>query len=285
MTKLDNVLDRIGRLIARRLETPASGYDPSTPSDPTALSRTLKPGDVLLIEGNQKVSGAIKYLTQSTWSHAALFIGNALGVKDPEGCGSHALIEANIGEGVVAVPLSKYRAFNTRICRPIGLSEEELKSVVQFATSRLGDNYDTRNIVDLARYLFPTPPVPIRWRRRMIALGSGEPTRVICSTLIAQAFQSVRYPILPRIEHVPQHASAKSDYSREEILHIRHHSLFTPRDFDLSPYFQIVKPTLESGFDHRLLRWAHGAPAHTSAIHPPKEAQQIQLPTASDNEN
>jgi hypothetical protein len=34
-----------------------------------------------------------------------------------------------------------------------------------------------------------------------------------------------------------------------EVLHIRHHSLFTPRDFDVSPYFAIIKPTLELGFD------------------------------------
>ena len=40
-----------------------------------------------------------------------------------------------------------------------------------------------------------------------------------------------------------------------EILHIRHHSLYTPRDFDLSPYFRIVKPTLEYGFDYRTLTW------------------------------
>ena len=38
-------------------------------------------------------------------------------------------------------------------------------------------------------------------------------------------------------------------------MHIRHHSLYTPRDFDLSPYFEIVKPTLEYGFDYRSLTW------------------------------
>jgi hypothetical protein len=39
-------------------------------------------------------------------------------------------------------------------------------------------------------------------------------------------------------------------------MHIRHHSLYTPRDFDLSPYFQIVKPTLVYGFDYKSLSWA-----------------------------
>lgn len=252
ITRYDKALDSIGRWIAGRLEAPASGYEPFTPSDPEVLKRVLLPADVLLIEGNQKLATAIKYLTQSTWSHAALYVGS---FDETANGHSAELIEANLGEGVVAVPLSKYARFNTRICRAVSLSEDERSRVVQFAVARLGHTYDTRNIVDLARYLLPTPPVPTRWRRRMIALGSGEPTRAICSTLIAQAFQSIRYPILPRIERIPKHASAESDYSREEILHIRHHSLFAPRDFDLSPYFAIVKPTIDGGFDHRSLVW------------------------------
>src|SRR5207248_5158467 len=43
------------------------------------------------------------------------------------------------------------------------------------------------------------PISPQRWRRRMIALGSSDPTRIICSALIAQAFETVRYPILPKV--------------------------------------------------------------------------------------
>ena len=108
----------------------------------------------------------------------------------------------------------------------------------------------------MARYLLPTPPIPVRWRRQMLSLGSGEPTRAICSTLIAKAFQEVKYPILPRIERVKGHRRATSYYSRREILHIRHHSLFAPRDFDLSPYFTIVKPTIEYGFDYKNIEWA-----------------------------
>ena len=120
----------------------------------------------------------------------------------------------------------------------------------------IGIEYDTRNILDMARYLLPTPPIPVRWRRQMLSLGSGEPTRAICSTLIAKAFQEVKYPILPRIERVKGHRRATSYYSRREILHIRHHSLFAPRDFDLSPYFTIVKPTIEYGFDYKNIEWA-----------------------------
>jgi hypothetical protein len=90
----------------------------------------------------------------------------------------------------------------------------------------------------------------------MIAFGSGEPSKAICSSLIAQAFQSVKYPILPEITHAPGRAHAESRYSRREILQIRHHSLFAPRDFDLSPFFEIVKPTIVAGFDYKKLHFS-----------------------------
>jgi hypothetical protein len=88
----------------------------------------------------------------------------------------------------------------------------------------------------------------------MLALGSGDPTRAICSTLVAQAFQSVRYPILPIIESLPS-SNPRCPGCVDEILRVRHHSLFVPRDFDVSPYFAIVKPTLATSFDYRSLAW------------------------------
>ncbi|TAL64149.1 MAG: lipo-like protein, partial [Burkholderiaceae bacterium] len=130
----------------------------------------------------------------------------------------------------------------------------EIDALIRFVMSRLGQQYDLKNVVDLARYLLPTPPVPLRWRRRMLALGSGDPTRAICSTLIAQAFQSVRYPILPLIESVPSQ-NPMCLGCIDEMLHVRHYSLFVPRDFDVSPYFAVIKPTLAAGFEHRALAW------------------------------
>ena len=99
------------------------------------------------------------------------------------------------------------------------------------------------------RFLFPLP-IPQRWRRRMIAIGSGDLTKIICSALIAQAFDAVRYPILPKI------TKAGSRAARREILHIRDSSLYMPRDFDISPYFEVVKPTIVNGFDYTALHWA-----------------------------
>jgi len=246
------MLDGIGGLIARYLQKPVRGYEPFTPSDPEALRLSLKPGDVLLVEGNNRIAGIIKYLTQSTWSHSALYVGPIEGRATAHG-EPHVLIEANIGEGVVSAPLSNYFRFHTRICRPVGLTEADCATVCAYAIARLGFAYDLKNIIDLMRYLFPLP-VPQRWRRRMIALGSGDPSRLICSALIADAFSAVRYPILPKI------TLARSAQAREAILEIRHSSLYCPRDFDISPYFHIVKPTIIKGFDYKALHWADQPP-------------------------
>ncbi len=256
METYNGVLQRFGKFLTKLLVKESAGYKPYTPSDPETLNRILEPGDILLVEGNQFVSASIKYLTQSTWSHAAIYVGDILTDDPDKKTKRHCLIEVTLQEGCVSAPLERYRRYNTRICRPIGLTKEDRQVVVDFMVSKIGLKYDTKNILDLLRYFFPTPPIPVRWRRRMIAFGSGEPTKAICSSLIAQAFQSIKYPILPEVTLAPGRVHAKSDHSRREILHIRHHSLYTPRDFDLSPYFKVIKPTLEHGFDYKKLQWS-----------------------------
>ena len=251
---LSRPLHAAGWALARFLARPRDDCGPVATSGPDLLAATLQPGDVLLVEGNSRFSTAIKYLTQSSWSHAALYVG-AAAARGLSGGEPHLLLEADINEGVRTVPLSRYARRHTRICRPVGLASPDIDRVLDFALARLGQRYDLKNIVDLARYLLPTPPVPSRWRRRLLALGSGDPTRAICSSLIAQAFQSIRYPILPNVVLASREDRAGGE-ALAEILHIRHHSLFAPRDFDVSPYFRIVKPTLESGFDPGALEWA-----------------------------
>jgi hypothetical protein len=221
------------------------------------LRSSIQPGDVLLVEGNSRVSSAIKYLTQSTWSHAALCVGPIPGKAEADG-EPHVLVEAELGLGVISSPLSRHQHAHTRICRPAAMTSEDLGKVLEFATSRVGQNYDVKNVVDLCRFLLPHPPVPARFRRRMIAMGSGDPTRFICSTLIAQAFHVIQYPILPRVEVLRGEGDARgAELLLEEIHHIRHHSLYTPRDFDISPFFSVVKPTFEGGFNYRKMKWAN----------------------------
>ena len=96
------------------------------------------------------------------WS---LYVGDALAETRPQ-LGGHVLVEADVTVGVRAIELEYYRGSHTRICRPVGLDAAEIDKVIAHAAHRIGQQYDMRNIVDLVRYLLPTPPVPSRWRRR-----------------------------------------------------------------------------------------------------------------------
>jgi hypothetical protein len=263
-------LQPLGRALARYLSQPLPHYAPAATSSPAALLATLQPADVLLVEGNTRVSTAIKYLTQSTWSHAALYVGDVL-VDHHNWENPPVLVEVDMVHGCQAVPLSKYAAFHTRICRPVGLSEQDRRRVVDYAIARLGQAYDLKNLLDLARYLLPVLPVPSRFRRQMLSLGSGEPTKAICSTLIAQAFQAVGYPILPRVIR-RRNGSSRSE---EDCYTSRHPSLYTPRDFDISPYFQVVKPTLELGFDYRGLQWERAEEDRREAMESPVDGSPL----------
>lgn len=235
-----------GAALAHYLLKPVPGYSGFAVSSPARLAEELRPGDVLLVEGDLRISSAIKYLTRSTWSHAAFAICEGPGAE---------LIEADLEEGVQQVGLDAYAHLNTRICRPVGLRPDDLDRLVRYMRNSIGRRYDLKNVFDLARYLLPIPPVPRRFHRRMLALGSGDPTRAICSTLIAEAFQSVCYPVLPDVTWDGSGPSAR------EILHIRNYSLFTPRDFDVSPFFEVIKPSLPSGFDYRSMAWAGASTA------------------------
>ncbi|PLX92714.1 MAG: lipo-like protein [Desulfuromonas sp.] len=247
------MLEKIGYHLSIYLTKPRSGPAQLATSDPDLLASCLRPGDVLLIDSNSRVGGAIKYLTQSGWSHAALYLGLEKTLTS-NGDEAKVLLEADVVEGVRLVPLSEYAQSHTRICRPIGLSAASIDQVIDSAMDRLGHSYDLKNIFDLARYLVLPTPVPAKWRRSLLAFGSGDPTRAICSSLIAQAFQSVHYPILPNIRY-QKSMDRNGQIFCKQILKIRHHSLFVPRDFDVSPYFQIIKPQIEAGFDPKELDW------------------------------
>ena len=193
-----------------------------------------------MVEGDTRISTAIKYLTQSSWSHACLYVGERdSGVRDL------TLLEADLLEGVRMVSLEHYSGFNLRICRPVDLQTEDREKLINYAKSKLGHKYDLKNILDLARYLIQKPLVPNRFRRKLLALGSGEPTKAICSTLIAESFQEIDYPILPSI------INSENAVVREKLYSKRHFTHFTPRDFDLSPYFRVIKPTIEKGFNYQ----------------------------------
>lgn len=260
------------RHATRILTAPLGGYLRSSGQDVEQLKRHVKKGDVLLVCGDQRVSEVIRYLTQSSWSHAAIYVGDELLHRDPalareleERFGDearHLIVEALIDEGVVASPLSKYAGFHLRLCRPFGLVSRDAARLMDLVIAQMGGVYDLSNLLDLGRYFLPVSIVPARFRSEALAFGSGRPTEVICSSMIARAFDAVGFPILPRTDEETEAAAsdptgsayhvgfgAPSWPSRRPLArHLRTSrrpfGLVTPRDFDLSPYFEIVKFSL-----------------------------------------
>ena len=186
------------------------------------VKSVLKPGDVVLVEGQSRVSSAIQFITSSDWSHATIFIGKTDYFK-------HSLIEVKAVEGCKYTDINTYKQHKLRICRPMFLTERKRKTLLGHLTKKIGSKYDLKNIIDLIRYLYPNPPVPKKFRRNLIGIGAGDPTKAICSTLIAEAFKEIDHPILPFKDKL-------------KSVIIRHPSFCLPKDFDISPFFQIIKP-------------------------------------------
>ena len=225
------------------------------------LSEELRPGDVILVEGRTRVGGVIKVITQSAWTHSALYIGRLQDIQDgalrrlvtqfyPAERDDRLLIEALLGEGTRISPLSKYRGDHLRICRPQGLCPDDAQRVIAYAIRRLGSDYDVRQLLDLARFFLPWSVLPRRWRSSLFEGRAGDTTRNVCSCLLAEAFDCVDFPILPFVER-------REDGTLRFFK--RNPRLFTPRDFDYSPYFHIIKyPFL--GLDdlgvYRSLAWS-----------------------------
>ncbi|MBL3526522.1 MAG: hypothetical protein JMN27_01800 [gamma proteobacterium endosymbiont of Lamellibrachia anaximandri] len=220
------------------------GPPPNSPlCDFKRLSFELRPGDVLLVEGRSRVSEVIKIITQSSWTHSAIYIGRLYDISDPDlqalvakhfqGDPSEQLmVESLLHEGTIVAPVSKYHMDHLRICRPTGLEPDDAHAVIGHAIRGLGSGYDVRHLLDLARFFFPWAILPRRWRSSLFEHNAGDPTRTVCSCLLAEAFNQVNFPILPFID--------RSDDGSIRFFK-RNPRLFTPKDFDYSPYFNIIK--------------------------------------------
>src|SRR3990167_9392636 len=84
------------------------------------LKYEIRPGDVLLIEGRSRISSVIRSITQSSWTHAALYIGRQIDFEDEEILEilkrhtdakdkTRLILEGLMGRGTVVEPLTTYR--------------------------------------------------------------------------------------------------------------------------------------------------------------------------------
>ena len=233
-------------------------------SDFARIRHEIKPCDVFLVEGRSRVSEVVKLITQSNWSHAFLYIGRLHDIEDPQlrerlgnyyhgNADKQLIIESELGMGTVVRVLTAYEREHLRICRPRGLGYNDSQKVLAYAIGRLGTTYDVRQIFDLARFLFPWTIMPRRWRSSLFRARPGRSTQTVCSTMIAEAFGQIQFPILPLV---------KREEGDKVQLFMRNPKLCTPSDFDYSPYFDIIKyPFLD--FQHhseqRLLPWQGAA--------------------------
>ena len=227
------------------------------------IKKIVKPCDVLLIEGRNRISHIIQLVTKSPWSHACLYIGSLDELKNDElinqikkdyqgNVEEPLIIESEIGKGTIISPLSKYKDDHIRLLRPHGLSEDDRFKVINYAAGRLGLKYDTRHVFDLARFLFPWGLYPRKWRSSLFQRNILKPTEDICSSMIADAFHSIGFPILP--------LDAIDKKQHIELIQ-RNPRLFTPSDFDFSPYFDVLKYpifNLGEGFNLKDLPWKSG---------------------------
>lgn len=253
----------IYRAVARWLVDEPPG--PEHPmSDFSKLRREIRSCDIILIEGRSRVAEVICTITRSRWTHAALYVGRLHEIEDPtlrqkvrefyDGQPDVQLIaESQLGLGTVIRPLDTYKDRHMRICRPRDLSYADSQLVLKYAIHRLGTDYDLRQILDLARFYLPWSILPRRLQSSLFRWKPGGGTRTVCSTMLAEAFGAVSYPILPLVKRLED---------GKVRLFQRNPKLCTPSDFDYSPYFDIIKyPYMDfegaAGPAYRLMPW-HG---------------------------
>ena len=219
---LNRVRIRLAGGLARYLAQPVRHYSPATTADPQSLSELLLPGDVLLTDGNTRIAALVKRITGSGWSHVSMYVGPLEEGPDPL-----CIVEADIAAGVRAVRLSELRGLHVRALRPTGLNEPERRRLADGVVTHIGAEYDLALAWALAGKLLlplaprlPMPPTTM----------AQSATRFVCSTLLAQAFMLVGYPITPVQIAVRDPRAAD-------------HRYVTPRDFESASVFEVVGQT------------------------------------------
>lgn len=281
MTK--NIRKKIISFFIEKLTKPgAPVYGADAPNIP-ALKESLKPSDVLLVSGTSRISHVVKVLTVSPWSHVVLYVGDRrdlLSEKEKnewieiygKECLSHLVIDADPLFKVHLRPLDDYAKYMLRHCRPEALTKEDTVKVIDYALKQLKKRYDIGHIIRLM-FFFATP-----WElfpqgvRRFVTDFSLSEQDTICSRVLAEAFESVGYPIRPTYIQYGQGSISrgalklskglrdrgKSAFKllrggkissaihrltddRYTEIHLRGSRHVTPADYDLSRFFSVIK--------------------------------------------
>jgi hypothetical protein len=218
---------RLITALAAFLAQPVKRYTPALTIEPESLLAVLRNGDVLLTEGNTRAAALIKRITRSTWSHVSMYVGPLEEGPDPR-----CIVEADVAEGVRSIRLSELEGLNVRVLRPIGLTEALRSRLAEWVVSKIGGEYDLKHAWVLARGFLGVPPKLSSAPAAANSIAESA-SRFICSTLLANAFALVGYPILPI--HTPVAAVSTAD-----------HRYVIPGDFERAPVFEVVSPRARS---------------------------------------
>lgn len=244
MKKLNWLQRKLVKYLSTDLKTPQGHL-----CDFDRALHEIKPADVILVAGTTRMSKIIRNISQSPWTHAALYIGRLHDIEDArireyiqhhyQGSPKDQLvIESYPGTGTAVANIYQYNNDHIRICRPSGLDYRDAQTVIKFAVEHIGHDYNLRHIFDLARFYLGSIFIPSKWQSMLFNYKPNQTTRDVCSVMIADAFAAINFPILPLIREDEKH----------NIEFIRRNPwLCAPCDFDYSPYFEIIKyPMLAS---------------------------------------
>jgi uncharacterized protein YycO len=201
-SRLTRLRARVIGALARYLAEPVSR--PAAPGDVLALSALLRPGDVLLTQGNTRAAALVRRVTGSPWAHVSIYVGPLESTDDPS-----CIVEADIRAGVRAVPLSEFKGQQARIVRPLGLNEADRRRLADWLVGHIGDPYDLAHAWALGRWFLKLPGP-----RTMVQ----DTKRFICASLLVQAFVFVGHPIA-------------TSHARGVV----------PRDFESAAGFEVVQ--------------------------------------------
>jgi len=214
------VRTRLVAALARYLAQPVTHFSPSTAADTPSLSAMLRHGDVLLTAGNTRMAALVRGVTRSPWTHVSMYVGPLEAGPDPR-----CIVEADIAAGVRAVPLSEFKGLRVRVLRPTGLHETDRHRLAEWVVSRIGADYDLAHAWALARWSLRLPSAS-RLAPAPSAVARGA-ARFVCSSLLAQAFMWIGYPLFPG--RIGAHDAFAA-----------HYSYLTPCDFASAPVFEVV---------------------------------------------
>jgi hypothetical protein len=195
------------------------------------LPSLLQPGDVILVAGKSRFASIVCRLTRSSWSHVAIYVGPGHH-PDP----LHCIVEADVEAGVRLITLDRLANHDIQVVRASRLPETKRQELIDYLLARVGLRYDLHHVFDLARLILFAPSPLGRWLSPR-TVRRADPTRAVCSTLVAHALftAGVSVGASPFVAARLQHAAGEMQVDLQAAL-----DYLVPGDFERLPEFELI---------------------------------------------